>query len=281
MMAAQTKTTPKKAVVKAKPVQAVAKIPGELSLDDHIKLAISKGMIETVERLLAIRRELKAEWARERFFKALSLFQKNCPIIVKSAAVNFESKKGGRVKYNYAPLDVIVAEVKDSLEEYGFSYTITTQQDDHSVTAICNLHHTDGYSESTSFAIPIDQEAFMNAAQKVASALTYAKRYAFCNALGIMTGDIDDDARSLNGNGQQQESPKEKKQDKPTSQGLEVIKDECFTILDSGAFKSEAQVKALLAKTEELFKEKNEAALTALRDSIKRQQAAYAKAQEG
>src|SRR3990167_3791525 len=40
----------------------------------------------------------------------------------------------------------------------------------------------------------------MNAAQKVASALTYAKRYAFCNAFGILTGDADDDAR-LTGNG--------------------------------------------------------------------------------
>ena len=34
----------------------------------------------------------------------------------------------------------------------------------------------------------------MSAQQKVGAALTFAKRYAFCNAFGIMTGDEDNDA---------------------------------------------------------------------------------------
>ena len=41
--------------------------------------------------------------------------------------------------------------------------------------------------------MPIDKDGFMNTPQKFASALTYAKRYAFCNAFGILTADEDDD----------------------------------------------------------------------------------------
>jgi len=161
-----------------------------------IAQAIEKGLpVETMERLLAMRRELKAEWAREEYYRELSAFQEACPVITKSAGVDFTSKKGVRVKYKYAPLDVIVTAVKKQQKEHGFSYTITTRQDKDSVTAICNVHHVAGHSESTEFTIPVDPDAYMNAAQKVASALTYAKRYAFCNAFGILTGDEDDDGR--------------------------------------------------------------------------------------
>jgi ribosomal protein L37AE/L43A len=162
-----------------------------------LSLAVDKGQsVETIEKLLTMRRELKAEWSKEQYYKALSQFQKECPVINKDSKVDFKNKKGGRTKYNYASLDTIVTQVRDVLETYGFSYTIKTKQSNGQVTAICESHHVDGHLESTEFSIPIDPEAFMNAAQKVASALTYAKRYSFCNAFGIMTGDDDDDAQS-------------------------------------------------------------------------------------
>jgi hypothetical protein len=159
-----------------------------------ITLAIEKGVsVETMEKLLAMRRELQAEKAREGFFRDLALFQRNCPIIKKDKEVH---DKYGKLRYCYAPLDSIVAQVREFLEKYGFSYTVTTEQDDISVKAICNAHHVAGHSEITAFKVPIDKEGFMSAPQKVASALTYAKRYAFCDAFGIMTGDGDDDANS-------------------------------------------------------------------------------------
>jgi hypothetical protein len=54
-----------------------------------------------------------------------------------------------------------------------------------------------GHSQESDFTVPIDEKAFMNAPQKVASALTFAKRYAFCNAFGILTGDEDNDGQSV------------------------------------------------------------------------------------
>ena len=38
----------------------------------------------------------------------------------------------------------------------------------------------------------------MTAPQKYASSLTFAKRYSLCNALGISTGEEDDDSNTVN-----------------------------------------------------------------------------------
>ena len=167
-------------------------MPGT-GIDDLLVRAVdSKLPVEALERLLAMRRELKAESAREAFFRALAAFQAACPVITKDKEV---MNTGGRsVRYRYAPLDSIVKQVSPILKENGFSYTLTAEVAGEWVTAICTLHHELGHKEDSQFKVPIDKDAFMAEAQKFASALTFTKRYAFCNALGILTGDEDDDA---------------------------------------------------------------------------------------
>lgn len=157
-----------------------------------IAQAIEKGLpVETMERLLVMRRELKEEWAREQYFQALMAFQRECPIIKKTKKV-FD--KSGKLRYEYAPIEDIVKQVGGLFEKHGFSYSIHPKSEPQAVTAICTIHHVSGHSESSEFTVPIDADAYMNAAQKVASALTYAKRYAVTNGFGILTGDSDDDA---------------------------------------------------------------------------------------
>jgi hypothetical protein len=167
--------------------------PRNVNAEALISQAIDKGLpIDTMERLLAMRRELKEEQAKEAFFRSLSEFQAECPEIPKTKKVM--NKDGKTVRYSYAPLDVIVAHVKDLLRHHGFSYTIKTEQDEDNVTAFCHLHHVEGHTETSRLGVPIDKGGYMSAPQKVASALTYAKRYAFCDATGIMTSDEDNDA---------------------------------------------------------------------------------------
>ena len=49
-----------------------------------ISQAIEKGTpIETIERLLNMRRELKAEWAKEQYDLAMAKLQSECPVIKK------------------------------------------------------------------------------------------------------------------------------------------------------------------------------------------------------
>lgn len=148
--------------------------------------------VETMERLLAMRRELKAEAAKEAFDRAMSAFQSECPVIEKSKKVL--NKDGQSVRYAYAPLDAIVTQVRGLLKTHGFGYRIVPEVSDTQVAATCVVTHELGHSESASFKVPIDKDSYMNLPQKFASALTFAKRYAFCAAFGIMTGDEDDDA---------------------------------------------------------------------------------------
>lgn len=177
-------------VIKAEPATVDA---GQL-----IAQAIDKNLpIESMERLLAMRRELKAEAAKEAFFRALSNFQSECPEIPKTKTVM--NKDGKTVRYKYAPLETIISAVKTPLKDNGFSYTVKTEQDNGSVTAICRLHHIDGHTEDTQLTVPIDKGSYMSAPQQIAAALTYAKRYAFCDATGIMTADEDTDAQPENG----------------------------------------------------------------------------------
>jgi len=150
--------------------------------------------IETMEKLLAMRRELKAEAAKEAFFRDLSAFQAACPVIKKTKEVR---GKDGKIRYRYAPLDDIISQIGKILEEHGFSYTVQPKHNGDHMGAVCTLHHVDGHDESSEFNVPIDKEAYMNEPQKYASALTYAKRYAFCAVTGILTGEEDDDAQNV------------------------------------------------------------------------------------
>jgi hypothetical protein len=188
--------TSKKAAVKDDALSAG--FTPDSSMEKLITHAIDKNIgVETMEKLLAMRRELKAEWARERYHEALSDFQAECPIIEKKTVVM--NKGGVTERYRYASLEDILSQVKGLLREHGFNYKTDATVEGTFVTATCVATHKFGHSESSSFAVPIDKDAFMNEPQKFASALTFSKRYAFKNAFGIQTGDADDDARAARG----------------------------------------------------------------------------------
>lgn len=184
--------------VKKQPKQMIPRKTEIASPETLIQIAMKQGAsFETIKEMLDLKERLQKQEAEKLFRISMSKFQAECPVIIKSNGVDYTSKKGSRVRYNYASLDKIIATVKGLLGKYELSYTFTTQQAENSVTAICHAFHIAGHSETTFFTIPIDPEAYMNEAQKVASALTYAKRYAFCNAFGILTGDEDDDGNNL------------------------------------------------------------------------------------
>lgn len=167
-------------------------VPVKSDAEALIAQAIDKNVsVETMERLLAMRRELKAEFAKEQFDKAMARFQAKCPVIQKK-----ETAGAGGYTYKYAPLDHIVMLVRDLLSDNGFSYTFDSKKTDHSLITFCHVKHVDGHSETSQFEINIDTGARMNISQKDGAASSYGKRYAFCNAFGILTGDEDTDVSS-------------------------------------------------------------------------------------
>lgn len=173
---------------------APAVTPQSLEPEALIAQAIAKNVpVETMEKLLAMRKELKAEKARDLFFAAMSKLQSELPVIEKTKIV----RQKGVERYRYAPLDVIVKQTQKIIAKNGFSYMIKIEHENREIKAVCVVTHSAGHSEESAFLAPISDNTFMNKQQHYASASTYAKRYSFCNALGILTGDEDDDSNSV------------------------------------------------------------------------------------
>jgi hypothetical protein len=160
-----------------------------------IAKAIDKKVpVETMERLLIMRRELKAEWAQTEFDKAMAAFQSECPIIKKTKGVRTDT---GELAYKYAPLESIVEQVKDKLCKHGFSYSVDQPEAKSGYIKVAlTVKHTSSHSEVTCVELPLGNKTrIMSQTQVEAAALTFAKRYAFCNAFGILTGNDDTDAK--------------------------------------------------------------------------------------
>ena len=199
-MMAVKKTAGKTKLLPAPDVSVVQKVePLPLGMVDPQELILSAvrggASIEVLERLMDLRRALKAEVAEVAFREAMSRFQAECPIIPKTKIV--KNKDGKSTRYKYAPMEKIVEMVQPYLSKNGLSYEVKTEilrEPVKSVSVTVKAYHEMGHSSETCFQVPIDPEAFMNEPQKWASAQTFAKRYAFCNAFGILTGDEDDDS---------------------------------------------------------------------------------------
>ena len=192
--------------------------------------AVDKNLpIESMERLIALRDKMKAEWARERFFEALAGFQRDCPIIGKNRTAKIRSKKGedSSFEYKYAPLETIIAEAQPVLERWGFSWTCKPTQTATHVKAAVHAHHKDGHEEVTEFEVPLDPASYMSEPQKAAAASTFARRYAFINAFGITTkGEDNDVGESPRLQAQPYMAPQEKDKDAPVPTTAEVKLDD-------------------------------------------------------
>ena len=163
----------------------------KLAVESLIGQAIQQNApIETLQKLLEMRKELKDEFAKTEFDRAMSLFQSKCPIIQKLKVVK---DKSGNPRYKYASLGSIVLQVSKALASNGLSYDFDEVKDAESVTIICKITHMLGHSKTSSFKVPIGKEEYMTDVQKYGARSTFAKRYAFCNALGILTSDEDTD----------------------------------------------------------------------------------------
>lgn len=157
-----------------------------------IAQAIDRGVpVETMERLLAMRRELRAERAKGAYDIAMAAFQAECPQIKKTGVVKDYS---GNVLYRYAPLETIVDQVKEPLRKHGFSYSTKMDLKENGVLVTVRATHTGGHSEEYSMEVPFGNKTkAMSDTQLTAAAQTFAKRYAFCNAFGILTAADDTD----------------------------------------------------------------------------------------
>lgn len=170
---------------------ALAELPAanEHSAVSIIREAIASNVSpEHLGKLLEVRQAWEADEARKAFNLAVSEFQRRCPII----------EKGDKAyDKQYARMDRIWSTIRPLLGELGLS--VTWQACELKGDGLCHvegqLRHRDGHGERLTQDIPMPELIKgQNRAQQMGSASTYAKRYALCAALGIVTGDdLDDD----------------------------------------------------------------------------------------
>lgn len=209
------------AVTDAKEIQPAA--AGDISMEALIARAIDKDVTpETMQKFLDMRNQLKAEAAKEEYFRALSAFQKECPQVKRTKIVyNKPDQNGNRTeRYRYAPLDEVVPTVTPKLKKHGFSYTFTLeyQKDPEPAQVVtCTAHHIAGHEESCTFVSPVMKSDYMNMAQANATSVSYGKRYTFCNVFGIVF-DIEDTDTSDIQPGSPQQQPQGKKQSEQQKQ---------------------------------------------------------------
>jgi len=181
------------AIVEREDEGKMIEVGENVSVQSIILRAIELGTpVETMEKLLDLQERIEGRRAKRLFDDAMANFQGECPIIKKSTRV---AKENGTKLYDYAKLEVIVSQVRGPLRDNGFSYSIQSETLANNVKVTCIAKHKSGHSEPTTVEVPLGTKTpVMSATQQVAAALTFAKRYAFCNAFGILTGDEDTDA---------------------------------------------------------------------------------------
>lgn len=158
------------------------------------KLAIeSKAGADTLERVMAVRRELRAERAQEAFESALSDFQSECPVIVKTVSV---PTKDGREAYKFAPLEEVESVIRPLEKKLGFNHTFDTDTASAPgwVIAKCIITHRAGHSRTSTIKLPLgNKTAIMSDTQVYAGALTFANRRCLTNAYGLVIAGEDKD----------------------------------------------------------------------------------------
>ena len=159
-------------------------------IDALVQKAVETGAVDVLERLLAVRRQVQADRARDAFYTSLIAFQTACPVISKSTTANI--KPG--FSYRYCPIEEIAHAIRPLLEQFQLGYRWFAAQQGNQLTVTCRISHALGHIEETSLTVPVGIDP-MRPAWPVAQSLTYAKRYTLCNALGIVVGGEDDDAQ--------------------------------------------------------------------------------------
>ena len=166
----------------------VAKIePQRISITPShlLEKAVEQGAdLDKLEKLMDLQDRWNAEQAKNLFSEALANFQAELGPIIKR-------RQGHNCKY--ADLDDIAQEIRPILEKFGLSYQFAQDQSDTSVKVTCIIRHKSGHKETNSLSAPNDTSGGKNTIQSIASTVTYLRRYTLTGALGITTGNEDND----------------------------------------------------------------------------------------
>ena len=155
-------------------------------------LVANGGDVEKLERLMALQERWERNESVRDYHAALAAFQSECPIVHKGREAAF----GGKHVYSYASLDDIMRAIRPSLDKHGLTIKFSAKIDGGMMTVECTIRKGI-HCEVSSTTLPVPSDMRVNETQKMAAALSYAKRYALCAALNIVVSDEDTDGGGM------------------------------------------------------------------------------------
>jgi len=168
-----------------------ASTPSELYIPENLfEKALENPEILT--KVMDVRREIRDEIARKKFYEDLAKAQSEIGPIEKNMKV---LNKDGSIRYRYASLDKVLNAIKP-IYKYGFSIRHESELKDGNTYIITTwLVHSGGWSEKSVFVSKIGQfdQSRMTPIQEIGAIESYGRRYNILKLLNL-AGDEDIDA---------------------------------------------------------------------------------------
>lgn len=189
-----SKTTPKELLQISNDEEGSAIDGSQLAPDGSILLEMVRRKDidpDRLEKFMELQFKMEARQAEREFNSALAEFQGDCPIIEKTKNVSFKS-----VNFDYSPIEEIALAIKPLLIKHNLSYSFDVREtgEKDKMELITRIRHASGHSEATSYFFnKYHDDDRMNLSQKAKAAITFSKRAALENALGLTTakdGDV-------------------------------------------------------------------------------------------
>ena len=142
--------------------------------------------LDRLEQLMDMQIKWEQNEARKAYVLAMSKFRSEVPTIARDTPGH---------NNRYASLDVITRTVNPILAKYGLSFAWVTEQQGPEITVHCDVTHELGHSQRVSLTSGPENSGSKNAIQAIGSAVKYLQRYTLSAALGLASGDGEDDGR--------------------------------------------------------------------------------------
>jgi hypothetical protein len=167
--------------------------PPEGGILGILRAALERGTTpELLDKMIDVTLKLEANDARKLWVAAVARFKGHAPAVLpKDKEVSFPG-----VHYTHASLGGILSAITPHLSQEGLSVNWRVEQTERAVTVTTLLQHEAGHFESVTLSGPLDDSGKKNRLQQVGSTISYLQRYGITAALGIGTGDVDDDGRA-------------------------------------------------------------------------------------
>ncbi len=128
---------------------------------------------------------------------ALVAFQARVKPITRSRTVEVRTKRGERYSFAYAPLEAVIAAVRDDLAACGLAVTQALTWTEGGVLSLrTSLVHESGERDEDVAPLPVEKGM---TPQEIGSVITYMRRYAYTAVLGL-SSEEDDDGNMASGN---------------------------------------------------------------------------------